>query len=309
MAQLDATITLTSAGLTLGTVTTMSSETIAPGIVISQAPDAGTTVPTRTAVSVVVSSGSATVLVPQLVGLTQSAATAALTAARFTVGAITTVTSTAVPAGSVIDQTPAAGESVSAGTSVALLISAGPAPVTVPDVVNLTKEDGSAALLARGLAVGTITRLPLAAGALDRGLTLALDGIQDPGNVGTLLALTVSSGPSLTTWKDQDVGAVGLAGSSSFASGTDGERRRRRHLGHSGRVPLRLPASQWQRRHRGARHVGAKRFAVGQGGCHDPPRYRRGLAARDDDGDAGKGSNFSAVPLLEERAWARPGRW
>ena len=39
------------------------------------------------------------------------------------------------------------------------------------------------------LAVGKINRVPLAAGALDRGLTLALDGIQDPGNVGTLLRL------------------------------------------------------------------------------------------------------------------------
>ena len=37
------------------------------------------------------------------------------------------------------------------------------------------------------LAVGQITRPPLAARALDHGLTLALDGIQDPGNVGTLL--------------------------------------------------------------------------------------------------------------------------
>jgi TrmH family RNA methyltransferase len=40
------------------------------------------------------------------------------------------------------------------------------------------------------LAVGPLTRLPLAPGALDRGLTLALDGLQDPGNVGTLLRLT-----------------------------------------------------------------------------------------------------------------------
>lgn len=39
------------------------------------------------------------------------------------------------------------------------------------------------------LAVGRIVRRPLAAGALDRGLTLALDGIQDPGNVGTLLRI------------------------------------------------------------------------------------------------------------------------
>ena len=39
------------------------------------------------------------------------------------------------------------------------------------------------------LAVGKIIRPPLAAGELDRGLTLALDGVQDPGNVGTLLRI------------------------------------------------------------------------------------------------------------------------
>ena len=39
------------------------------------------------------------------------------------------------------------------------------------------------------LAVGAITRRPLPPGALERGFTLALDGIQDPGNVGTLLRI------------------------------------------------------------------------------------------------------------------------
>ncbi|MES1168780.1 MAG: RNA methyltransferase [Oleiharenicola lentus] len=39
------------------------------------------------------------------------------------------------------------------------------------------------------LAVGSIARVPLAAGAITSGLTLALDGIQDPGNVGTLLRI------------------------------------------------------------------------------------------------------------------------
>ena len=39
------------------------------------------------------------------------------------------------------------------------------------------------------LAVGRIAREPLPAGVLDRGLTLALDGVQDAGNVGTLLRL------------------------------------------------------------------------------------------------------------------------
>jgi RNA methyltransferase, TrmH family len=39
------------------------------------------------------------------------------------------------------------------------------------------------------LAVGPLTRVPLAPAALDHGLTLALDGVQDAGNVGTLLRL------------------------------------------------------------------------------------------------------------------------
>ncbi|WP_255558815.1 TrmH family RNA methyltransferase [Horticoccus luteus] len=39
------------------------------------------------------------------------------------------------------------------------------------------------------LAVGPLRRLDLAPRELDRGLTLALDGVQDPGNVGTLLRL------------------------------------------------------------------------------------------------------------------------
>ncbi len=39
------------------------------------------------------------------------------------------------------------------------------------------------------LALGPIVRRPLAAGALAHGLTLALDGVQDPGNVGTLLRI------------------------------------------------------------------------------------------------------------------------
>ena len=38
-------------------------------------------------------------------------------------------------------------------------------------------------------AVGRLQRVPLPAGGLDRGLTLALDGVQDPGNVGTILRI------------------------------------------------------------------------------------------------------------------------
>jgi TrmH family RNA methyltransferase len=62
-----------------------------------------------------------------------------------------------------------------------------------PQVFELTPEEMARAshfpTPSTVLAVGKINRVPLSAGALDRGLTLALDGIQDPGNVGTLLRL------------------------------------------------------------------------------------------------------------------------
>lgn len=68
-----------------------------------------------------------------------------------------------------------------------------PAPRDYPRVRVLTVEEMARAshfpTPSAVLAVGKINRPALAAGTLDRGLTLALDGIQDPGNVGTLLRL------------------------------------------------------------------------------------------------------------------------
>lgn len=58
-------------------------------------------------------------------------------------------------------------------------------PITVEEMARASHFPTPSTVLA----VGKIARHPLDAGTLDRGLTLALDGIQDPGNVGTLLRL------------------------------------------------------------------------------------------------------------------------
>ncbi|MSU64727.1 MAG: RNA methyltransferase [Opitutus sp.] len=62
-----------------------------------------------------------------------------------------------------------------------------------PGVIRITAEEmGRASHLpapSSVLAVGKIVHLPLPPGALSQGLTLALDGVQDPGNVGTLLRI------------------------------------------------------------------------------------------------------------------------
>jgi hypothetical protein len=63
--------------------------------------------------------------VPNVVGLTQAAASSAITAARLTLGAVSTASSPTVPAGDVISQNPAAGANAALGSAVALSVSTG----------------------------------------------------------------------------------------------------------------------------------------------------------------------------------------
>ena len=157
LTQAAATTSLTSAGLVAGTVTTQSSSTVASGSVISEAPAAGTSVNVGSAVSLVVSSGPAQVSVPNVVGLTQAAATTSLTSAGLVVGTVTTQSSSTVASGSVISEAPTAGTSVNVGSAVSLVISSGPAKVSVPNVVGLTQAAATTSLTSAGLAVGTVT--------------------------------------------------------------------------------------------------------------------------------------------------------
>ena len=102
---------------------------------------------------------SCVTLVPDVVGAVQANAEAALLAASLAVGTITDVFSGSVPAGEVISQDPTAGARVPVNTAVDLVVSVGPEPVTVPDVVGLFQGDAEAALLAVELTVGTITQV------------------------------------------------------------------------------------------------------------------------------------------------------
>src|SRR5205085_1602897 len=116
------------AGMVAGVITQQSSTTVPAGVVISQDPLDGLTVDVGTAMNMVVSSGPPPVTVPNVVGLTQAAATTALTGAKLTVGAVTFSPSTTVAAGLVISQAPAAGSSAAGGSAVALVVSQGTAP-------------------------------------------------------------------------------------------------------------------------------------------------------------------------------------
>ncbi len=156
--QAAAEATLITAQLTVGAITAQASDTVPAGTVISQAPVAGTEVEKASAVTLVVSTGPALVSVPNLVGQTQAAAAAAISAAQLTLGAVTPASSDTVPAGQVISQNPLAGASVAKGSAVNLVVSSGPALVTVPNVVGQTQAAATAAITSVGLSVGIVTQ-------------------------------------------------------------------------------------------------------------------------------------------------------
>ena len=98
--------------------------------------------------------GTGTLSVPNVVGLTQAAATTAITSAGLVVGTTSNASSSTVPIGSVISESPAAGTPVNGGSSVNLVISSG---VSVPNVVSQTQAAATTAITTAGLMVGTTT--------------------------------------------------------------------------------------------------------------------------------------------------------
>lgn len=202
-AQADAEAAITGAGLSLGSITEAYSETVPAGQVMSQNPAGGATVPSGTAVNLEVSKGPVPTgdnEVPNVVGITQTQAEEALLAAQLTLGEVTPVCGTSVPAGTVISQNPVAGALVADNTPVNLTVSSGPCAgiVKVPNVVGLTQADAAAALAGAGLSAGTVARK--CSDSVPEGSVISQTPAGGASAVtGTAVALVVSSGPCPVT--------------------------------------------------------------------------------------------------------------
>jgi len=132
----DAGTAIEEAKLTVGEVTQENSAETA-GTVISQTPAAGEEVAPGSPVDLVISLGpAAQVDVPNIVELRRVSAVAAIVQAGLTVGDVTRENNSTVPRLHVISQNPAGGTIVEEGSPVDLVLSKGPAIVTVPDVVG-----------------------------------------------------------------------------------------------------------------------------------------------------------------------------
>jgi serine/threonine-protein kinase len=133
------------------------SSTVPSGLVISQNPAAGTRVEKGRKVGIVVSGGPASAPVTDVEGLSAAEAVTKLRDAGFK-PKTTKETSSTVAAGKVIATNPTAGTEKQLGSPVAVIVSSGPAPVKVPDVIGQSQSAAEGALTNAGLAVGTVTK-------------------------------------------------------------------------------------------------------------------------------------------------------
>jgi beta-lactam-binding protein with PASTA domain len=154
--------TLGRYGLQVGTVTKVPG--LKDGDVLKQSPSAGARVPRGSKVDLTVSTRritSARVPVPNVVGMQEAAAGAALRRVGLQVGAVTKLAG--AKEGDVLKQSPPAGFRVARGSRVNLTVSTRritAARVSVPNVVGMQEGAAGAALRRVGLQVGTVSKIP-----------------------------------------------------------------------------------------------------------------------------------------------------
>jgi serine/threonine-protein kinase len=154
------------------TLKTAAAEGRPAGVVIEQQPEARAKVLQGDVVVVVVSDGLTGVPLANFVGR-QIADMQAVLAASNTPVLVTQVASETIGVGEVMSQSPPGGKRLAAGTPVKVDVSSGPAPRTVPDLVNKDINEVMLALGRGGFGIGDITEV--SDPALPNGRVTAVD--------------------------------------------------------------------------------------------------------------------------------------
>jgi eukaryotic-like serine/threonine-protein kinase len=139
LTQAQAQARLSSAGLSLVVAGQVASTTAATGTVVSENPKAGSRTRSGAQVGVVICTGVPERTVPSVTGVSFEAASSTIASAGLVVGKVTRENSTTFPAGTVISQSPSAGERASSGSAVNVIVSAGIEQVTVPVLTGVSE--------------------------------------------------------------------------------------------------------------------------------------------------------------------------
>lgn len=191
----DAKAALEGAGYQVETKTTYD-ERFEEGLVVSQAPEAGTAAEAGTLVTIVVSKGkNPEATVPDVVGMTEAEAAKVLQDAGFDVVPAASFSDT-VPSGSVINQDPEAGATALIGSAVSITVSQGPEPpdtAIVPDVVGKTQAEATEILTGAGYEVAAARAYSeTVAKDVVAGQAPMADSVTEPG---ITVGILVSDGP------------------------------------------------------------------------------------------------------------------
>ena len=183
-----------AAGLTVGTVTEASSDTVTSGLVISQTVAANTKTAKGTKVNLVLSSGPSSVKVTDVIGHEQSRAEQELAAAGFQVS-VKEAYSSDVRSGLVISTTPDRGTPAKPGSTVTMTVSQGKEKVTIPSVsVGMTYEAAAEKLEDAGF-TGTISEATESSDSVGNGFVTRYSpsGAVDPDGTVTIYVSTGSA--------------------------------------------------------------------------------------------------------------------
>lgn len=178
------------------TVTEVFSETVADDKVISADPEAGAEIMRGSTVNLEVSKGPERFVVDEaLLGQPEGDVNAALAEVPIAVVRGENYSET-VPPGSVFGFEPVAGTELRRGEQVTVLVSLGPPPRGIPDVVGAPRADAEAALTALGFLIEPREDF---SSTVEAGLVLGTEPAPDAGPqpFGATIVLVISKGPDL----------------------------------------------------------------------------------------------------------------
>ena len=154
----EATAEVQKLGLTLEVEKEVYSAEVEEGKIVTQNPSKGTESKEGRVVKVTVSKGVQNVPIPDVKGMKESEAVAALEKAKLVVGEIKREYNNEYEPNMVYAVDPQVGVNVAEGTKVTLWVSKGRDTVTVPGLIGLNEADARSRLESYGLSVGNVTR-------------------------------------------------------------------------------------------------------------------------------------------------------
>jgi serine/threonine-protein kinase len=195
-----ATAKLQHAGLKVRTGASVFSSTVPVGLVGSQEPGPNKRIGKHGTVTVHLSKGLELYAVPLVTGKTLDQATKLLSQNHLQIGVVTRQNDDTVPKDQVISSLPKSGDRLPPRSKVALVVSDGPAPVVIPNVVGKNVNDASQTLTTVGLKVVTT---PVFSDTVPKDTVAAQNPPESTnGHRGDTVTLSVSQGPQLFSVPD-----------------------------------------------------------------------------------------------------------